>query len=1128
MNKIIHRKTILQKIVFVFIVLFFSYGAANANIYETLQQKSVTINMQNRFVIDLLNEIKRQTNLNFIYNEKELSSYEKKSLNVKNQSAEETLNILFAGTNLTYKIVGESITIIKRAPQPQSDKKIELFGKVVEFGSKKPIAGATVLVLGTTNGAISDDKGAFTIKSITVGATIEISYMGMLSVQRTVTENDKEIVVEMKPDAVAVDDVVITGIFNRKAESYTGSSTTVTAKELKQYGNRNILTSLRNIDPSFNIIENNAFGSNPNKLPEVQIRGNSSLPNVDELKEENRIGMNTPLIILDGFESTLQKMMDMNDNDVASITLLKDASATAIYGSRGANGVIIITTKTPASGKLKISYRGDLNLEVPDLDSYSPLNARDKLELERLVGKFDGVRPSEDLQLKAYYGYLLNEVNSGVDTHWLSKPLRVGVGQRHNIRLEGGDDKFRYSVAAQYNDVQGVMKGSSRRNFNGTISLSYTYKNIKFSNNTLIDSNNSDESPFGNFSTYVNKNPFFRTEDENGNLLKMMGGYNLPNELALWGYNKRYSSGMSSILGNPLYDANLNSINSSKAMTVTNNLSIDWTITSGLLLKGRIGITKMVTESDLYYPASHTMFDNYTTDDLIMRKGKYTVKNRNDFSYDASLNLSYSKTFAEKHTLYVGLDYNIRETNYYQYSTTAEGFSSDEMNFISMAVQYEKDMSPSGDERLSRAIGATGTINYTYDNRYYADLSGRLDGSSAFGSKKRFAPFWSTGIGWNLHNEKFLENAKFINRLKLRGSIGITGSQNFNPYQAISTYNFHSDDRYYNWMGASLMGFGNENLKWQQKMNYNIGLEAQMFDNRITLIADAYLEQTKDLISSVNIPLTHGFSSYKENIGSVENRGFELKLTGVPVRTEDWFWSITGSMIYNKNEITSISQALADAQKEIESRKTTNPEMLYKEGHSINTIWVVPSMGIDPSNGRELYVDRYGNRTYIWDALDLTHYGLAEPKFQGNINTMLRYRNLSLTMSFGYRFGGQIYNSTLMDKVENADYNNNVDSRVFTDRWKKPGDVAAFKGINITTPTYKTSRFVEDECTFNCQNVNLSYELHSKKLSEKLGIEYLTFTANMADLFYISTVKRERGTSYPFARQMSFSLNITF
>ncbi|SMO74675.1 TonB-linked outer membrane protein, SusC/RagA family [Solitalea koreensis] len=1085
----------------------------------TKNEPRITLNVQNITVTELLNLLKSQVKLKFIYNADELNKLPLVSVNTKNESLSLVLARVFKDTRLSYSIDNGVLLISATKISQSKNSLIEAISGIVIDEVKSPMPGVGIIIKGTKKGTQTDADGKYKLNA-EPGDVLMFSFIGYNTTEITVKPNQLVINANLTPAMNTIKEVVVsTGIFKKVDQSFTGASTTVTAKELQQFGNRNIITALRNVDPSFNIVESNSFGSNPNRLPEVQIRGNSSLPNINQLQDQTRVGLNTPLIILDGFESTLQKMLDINENEVESITILKDASATAIYGSRGANGVVVITTKAPTMGKLRINYRADVNVEAADLSAYSVLDARDKLALEETVGLYNAARAENEVPLKRYYSFLLNEVNSGVNTYWLSKPINTGVGQRHNLRLEGGDPTFRYSASIQMNDIEGVMKESNRRTYNGTINLAYTYKKIKFSNSLMIASGSSANSPYGNFSDYVIMNPYWRAYDANGNVLKFLGD---PGSLD---YTNRWGS----LPTNPLYNATLNVFDTGKSSEITNNTSVEFPVFQDLIMRGRIGITKGETQTDKFRPAEHTAFANYSDID-IFRKGDYHYGISNSLSYDASLNLSYSKTFGNNNTLFAGLDYNVRQSQSSDYSFLAEGFTNANLDFISMAQQYAKDGKPTGSEGLSRAVGVTGNVNYIFNNRYFADGSFRVDGSSQFGSKKRFAPFWAAGMGWNLHNEDFLKDSKIINRFKLRGSFGLTGSQNFSSYQALSTFRYYTDDRYFNWNGAYQIALGNEDLQWQQTMNYDVGFDAEVLNRRVKLTADYYIEQTKDLVSSVNLPASNGFTSYIENIGKMENRGFELKATAFLIRNQEkgLSWSVSMAMMHNKNKIVQISQALKDAQKAIENATGAAPSTLYKEGYSTNAIWVVPSLGIDPSTGKELYLGKDGLPTYTWNSANLIAVGNTDPKIQGNFSSMVRYKSLSLNVAFGYRAGGQLYNQTLINKVENADYKYNVDSRVYDDRWRNPGDNAAFKGLLVTTATNRTSRFVQDERTINCQNINLTYDLRSKYLMQHLGLSNLSVSGSVADAFYLSTVKQERGTLYPFSRQFSLRISTIF
>lgn len=1096
--------------------LFVFLGMLSATAKTIAQEQVISLNLKNVTYLELFNELHRQTGIRFLYSSDQLENLSRIDVVADRKKMREVLEDALKETSLT--CVFEEDMVMLRERQQQQVSELVVKGLVTDT-KKQPLPGVTVMIKGTSLGTVTDAEGHYVL---TIPQRDELvlvfSFVGMNS--REVTyKGEKELNVELEEKIAEMDEVVVTGIFQKSQASFTGSATTVTAKELQQFGNRNLLQSLHNIDPSINIIENNAFGSNPNRLPEVQIRGNSSIPNVDELKDQTRVDLNTPLIVLDGFETTLQKLIDINENEVETLTILKDASATAIYGSRGANGVIVITTKKPAMGQLRVSYKGDVNIEIPDLTGYDLLEAREKLELEKRVGLYSKPsNPDQDWRLQRYYSYLLDEVNSGVNTYWLSKPLQTSVGQRHALKVEGGDKSFRYSASLQWNDIRGVMKESYRKTFNGAIQLSYYWKNLKFSNNLMISAGKRQESPYGDFSEYAKMNPYWRTHDENGKILKRLGN---SGEID---YDFRWSR----LPVNPLYNATLNTYDRGNNTDITNNFMLEWKVLETLDLRGRFGITKNTDETRVFKPADHTDFADYSEDDMF-RKGTYAYGISNSFSYEGSLNLAYHQSFG-KHLLVAGVDVNLREGRSRSSSFKAEGFTNENFDDISSALQYEKNGKPSGAESTVRSVGFTGNVNYTYDNRYFADLSGRMDGSSQFGSNKRFAPFWAVGIGWNMHNESFLKEVSWVNMLKLRFSVGTSGSQHFNAYQAIQTYRYFLDDKYYAWNGSSLIAMGNPDLKWQQKRDYNIGLDVKLWDNRITIGGDFYIAKTNDLISTLTLPAANGFTTYIENIGSLKNTGYELRLSAYVLRKDQMSWSVSLAGIHNKNKIVEVSQALLDAQNAIESEDLVNPNVQFRPGYSSNTIWTVRSAGIDPGTGKEVFISRDGNRTYNWSASDIVATGVSDPKLEGNISSMFRYKGLSLNVSFGYRFGGQIYNSTLANKVEvsKTAIGWNVDARVFHDRWKNIGDQASFKGLDDFTPTNKTSRFVQDETTFRCQNMTLQYELKSQALNKLLGIDYCLFSASTSDLFYISTVKRERGTSYPFSRQFSLGVNVVF
>ncbi|TDQ72261.1 TonB-linked SusC/RagA family outer membrane protein [Sphingobacterium yanglingense] len=1109
----------MKKFIFIMKLVFTGWLLMLLQVSASTYAQKVSIRVKNASLKEVLSQIQKQTKYDFIYDAEHIKALKPINMQVSDVDLKDVLHECLKGQGFAFSLDNQVVAIERIAVKPVLEQQQSIKGIVMDE-SGKPLAGVSIRLKATNiNLAQTNAQGEFELPSTAFNQVVAFSFLGYKVKVQRLSPRANAYSIRMETDEGELEEVVIsTGIFKKVDKSFTGASTTVTAKELQQFGTRNLVTSLRNIDPSFNILESNLYGSDPNRMPEIQIRGNSSIPNVGDLQNESRAGLNTPLVVLDGFQSSLKKLLDINENDVESITILKDAAATAMYGSRGANGVIVITTKQPIAGKLRVSFGSNFNIENPDLTDYNLLSSRDKLALEKMVGYYDVPNgPAADISRKKYYNYILNEVNRGVETDWLSIPLHTSMGQRHRLRLEGGDNELRYSASAQYNNISGVMKGSSRNIFNGDIMLSYQLSNFRFRNNTQIAQGKSKESPYGKFGDYTKLNPYWTPYDQNGKVLKRLGDPG----------NGTYTGIWAQLPTNPLYDASLNTYDKSEYSEIINNTSVEWDITSDVVLRTQFGLTKRITQSDKFRPADHTAFADYGPDDLF-RRGDYTYGVGNNLNYDGSVNLAYNKVFNDKHNIYAAGDFNIRQIRTVDYSVLAEGYTNAQLDFFGSALQYAKGKAPEGFEDFNRALGFSGNISYSYSDKYFTDFLFRRDGSSQFGSKRRFAPFWSFGLGWNIHEENFMKDISWVNRLKVRGSTGIVGAQNFNAYQAMTAYKYYSGESYFSWPGVYLLGLGNDELSWQQTKKDNFGIDLELWNRRLKIRTDIYQETTEDLVSSIDLPASNGFPSYVENVGRMRNRGFESQLTFVVLNNTDGvYWSVTGNLLRNKNKVLETSQALKDALTAVKNNSTL-PGTVYEEGYSSNTIWVVPSLGIDPSNGKEVYLDRNGNPTNNWDGNDVVAAGSTEAKLFGNFSTMVRYKNFTMNAVFRYTLGGQQYNSTLANKVEASDYKYQMDERVFLDRWKQPGDNAFFRGVQVTTPIYKTSRFVQKENTLVLSNVNLQYDFRAQAWMNRMGLSHLNIAGNISEPMYLSTVKRERGTNYPFSRQFSLSFSATF
>ena len=764
------------------------------------------------------------------------------------------MNVYASATHLQER------TTITQQTQP---KMIKVTGTVSDKNGE-PLPGVAVVVKGTTKGTATDLEGKYMVEVPAAARKVVLvySFIGMKN-QEVELKGRKVLNVVMEEESKMIDEVVVTGIMERKAESFTGSATTVKADELKRVGNINIFQSLKNLDPTCFVMDNMDMGSNPNALPDMNMRGGTSFPGgavSGDLKGNFENKPNQPLFILDGFEASAETIFDLDMQRVESLTILKDAAAKAIYGSKAANGVVVIETKKLNSQKPRFSYTGSLDLNMPDLSSYDLCNATEKLDVEFA----EGVYPDTDPKALATYYRLRKKVMEGLDTYWLSKPVQFGYGQKHSVMVELGKDNLRTSMNVAYSDNVGIMKKSGRKNISGNFNLNYNFRDkLKFQNSISFNQNKSEDTPYGSFSTYTLLNPYEDMYDEDGQLAVTIG--------------KR---------ANPYRDGEIGTKLTSEYKQLTNNTSLEWTILEGLRLRGRLGINLKDNSADRYYPASHSKFAKYEGEDAA-RKGSYEMNNGKSTTWNSEVLLNYYKQLKDKHNFFLNLGWNMSETDSEEVVNYAEGFPSDNMKDIMFAVQYMKDRRPSGMSRKSRDIGILGTFSYTYMDKYLFDFTLRSNGSSIFGNDKRWASFWSVGLGWNMHKEKFMENVEWLDRLKWRFSVGTTGNQNFANNRSMAINGYYMEDRYMGAVGSYIQNMENPQLKWEQKLDYNAGFDAVFCG--VDLRVDFYKSITKDLVTSIGIAPSTGFSNVSENLGKVENKGFEIIGSYTPWRSKDGF-----------------------------------------------------------------------------------------------------------------------------------------------------------------------------------------------------------------------------------------------
>ena len=1000
-----------------------------------------------------------------------------------------------------------------------------VYGRVIEKLSKEPMVGVTIRLDGHSTGVITDINGCYVLTLPEKGGLVIYSYIGFETRKIKVTSRQK-VDVQMVEATESIQEVIVTGYNSIQKESFTGNTTKIEKEDLLKVNPNNLISAIQTFDPSFRIQENLAAGSDPNSLPQFVLRGQTGIgettlgqTSTSSISREVLSGnSNLPIFILDGFEVDVEKIYDLDMNSIHSINILKDAAATAMYGSRAANGVIVIERRAPEAGKFRVQYSGVLSAELPDLSSYNLVNAREKLETERLAGLYDSNTPEIDPYTNGYY-QRLNNVLTGVDTYWLSQGLRTALNHKHSVFIDGGENDVRWGVELGFRGTEGVMKHSSRKNANAAFYVDYRIGGLQIKNKVTYTYNKSTDVPFNSFSDYSHLLPYMRLYDENGDYVRRLEKFD----------------GASGTQVNPLYEINFyNSFDHSGYDEVTDDLSLNWRITDGLRLRGQFSVLMRNSTGDLYKDPASASYSASTGN----INGEKTESTQKRTVIDGSLSLMYNNTF-KGHDLNICLSSNMRQTQSTASETRYRGFPGGDLVSSNYAAEvYGK---PSSSDNTTRLVGALLTSNYTYNNIYLADLTGRIDGSSEFGSDKRWSMFWSTGAGINIHNYDFMKSNELFSMLKFRVSYGLTGKTNFSLYSAKDMYQLQTDSWYPTGYGVFLYQMGNPNLKWERKYTLDYGVEIGLWHDKIYLKASAYDERTIDLITDYTIPSSTGFTSYKENMGKVKNTGVELELRARLYSDRNWLFQLYGSFARNKNTIIEISQAMRDYNKRVEELFSGyNPEsssdskyaktyLKYYEGASLTSIYGMKSLGISPTNGKEIYLRRNGDVTDVWSADEWTIIGDTAPKGQGSFGYTLSYKQLSMFASFLYTFGGDAYNNTLVSYVENADIkNDNVDKRVLLDRWQKPGDITTMKDIrdrNVTTGA--SSRFVQKNNTLQWSSLTMSYNFRPEQL-KKLHLSGLRLSFTMNDLFYWSTIRQERGLDYPYSRSFNLTTNIIF
>lgn len=1081
--------------------------------------QTISLSENNATLEKVFTEIQKQAGYDFFYESRILKDAKPVDIHVINASIEEVLAVCFRDQALTFTIYEKTIIVKSKLPDlpvfvTSEPARMVLRGRVVDDKSGEPVGDASVMVKGSQTGVNTDRQGEFSmLHNGNESVTLVITHIGYAD-KEVIADGTSYITVRLLISEESMANVeVSTGMYKRKKESFTGATATFTGTQLRQIGNRNVIQSLKTLDPSFIVVENNQLGSNPNRLPTIELRGKTSITTTTtELNSQFATDPNLPLFVLNGFPTSLQLINNLDMNRVASITILKDAASTAIWGSKAANGVVIIETKRPIAGELRVTYTGDFLVDAPDLSSYNMMDAREKLEFEKLAGLYVADRYYTQYDADLLYNRRLASIERGVNTYWLSEPVRTGFTHGHSLQLTGGNNELLFGAGVSYKDQQGVMKGSDRKIWGANMDLTYRKGKLNISNQLYLSGYKSNESPFGGFSVFAGANPFLLKRNEDGSIPRYSDE------------NLEYTPGVP--VPNPLFNASIFSIHRTRNLDITNNLQGVFTISPELWLQGGLQMTSSSASAVVFISPENTMFDG----NIPTERGSYTRDEPRLRRLDGNLSLSYARLFNQAHTLNFTLRSDVSQQNTEFNGTKVIGFPVGTNGNPAFAFKYDPYSQPPSSTSVVHAFSTTASLNYAWKMRYVVDLVYTLNGSNAFGSDNKYQPSWSAGFGWNLHKESFFQRYNWLNLLKVRANIGVSGNDQLGTFSSSSVFSAQAVSSIF---GQSLVmtGLGNPGLEWQNTRSISTGLELTVLNNRVSAVINYYEKMTDPLIvSAFGVqPSSSGLQfAYPVNVGKMTYTGWELNLRVSPIyRVKErivWTLGVTGSKM--KGKYGDFGSRMDAANKE---QLDQNGLIRYTDGYSPDDIWAVRSMGIDPATGREIFLKKDGlNQTFNYDAADIVRVGNLRPDILGVLSSSFTYKGFYLGIGLRYQLAGYMMNTSVYNKVENISFANlrqNQDRRALYDRWKQPGDIAPFKGIGINSYTPISSRFVQKDSQLVGESLSIGWDFLADSWISRLNMQSLRVALYTSDLFRLTSVQIERGLDYPFSR--SFSLGIT-
>ena len=1157
----------MKKIVLMmkFYLVFTFLGVLNVIAGSAYSQENLKLNLKEVSLMTLFREIQKQTGIDFVYNEEQCRDFGKVSVEISDGMVEQLLQQVFDSSKLTYRFENGVIMIKALDEMRPQEQKVQISGSVVDTKGQ-PLPGVTILLKGTTVGCVTDSEGNFRLElPMRENIVLSFSFVGVRAIEVAYSgQKEMKVVLEEEITEMEQVNVISTGYYDIDKSKMTGAVEVVTAREIAGKGYTSIDEVLRGTLAGVSVMN---VSGRPGAQAQIRIRGVNSLTGnmepmwiVDGMPMQGNLPTSVGVGATDLENTVLTSGIgNISPDDVESITILKDAAAAAIYGSRAANGVIVIKTKRGRVGKSYINVQSSFAISEAPKNRLEMMNSEEKIAFERsLYEDF----PNATLRGRA--SLLYKGIDEGtisradamaelenmrqINTDWFDEIFRVALNHKHVVTLSGGSETTQFYSSINYSNEQGVIPNNDYKHFGATLKLTHDFNRnlrILFDVSSSLRTEKSSASAVNPLYYATFANPYERPYDENGN----------------YAYDYSYEPELSKVKDGYMYDFNMLKDlreNTAKTKYGSNqvNLQLEWKLFEGFMysLAGTVSNTSSYTRKEIA-PGSYTskvkswILDLYSENEIPdnLNLGALQENTSRSFGWTVRNQIKYARELKEDHfvNIVVGHEVSAVESNsFMQYSPQYDvdkgliGYPNlDGVNAGDLDLDRLHETSKGQD----RSVSVFATASYSYKDRYVVAGSSRWDGADIIGTDNRFSPLWNVSLKWNMHEENFMKSCRFVNVLSLRGSYGFTGSIDQNAYPfTLMTY---GSLRYYDGIQLPIDVMpGNPSVKWQKKEDRSIGLDFSLFNYRINGTVNYYCNDVNNLLGDKKIPYSTGRGSVVANLSSLRNSGWEFSLNTVNIDHENFRWTTSFNIALNDNKIT-------DAFYEKISDLYTIRRKYQIEGYPVNAWFGFKTAGINPQTGEYMiYTDAkdedghpkgypYGNG-YIADGSTYStenayYLGEAEPPISGGFGTTLTYKRLSLNAQFAFMTGHKIksfksYNGSLM----NASRLNQLKTEA--NRWRKPGDITNVPKYTTSTATLSlleiTDDKLEDGSYLKCNLISLGYNLPSN-LCQKLGLSQLRCTFNVHNLF---TWTKYRGIDpetlgafgYPSAKKYMFTLNL--